>query len=285
MIVTGLILPALDQIARLGSLGITMKALSHAVMQSMALDLRVWLSLMIFAAFMVAALIQFCSGRVKRGLKIEFTGIARRAYGMIMADCAKLPPGEKGEKVRKLLREETDFIRSATSGLSAMFELLSSTLIIAVLLGILLWFSPVVGGILFFSGLTAFLILRMRVRRPAENSEMPLVAARAQVRKELAAIAVAGDDKNVLIEKYADNEFDKIQSRDHESGEVTPTRIAATTNAATAVIMALVFFLISAEGAIDESQIDLDRCVRLRSSDYHLPGKSGHGKVGGGSWD
>jgi hypothetical protein len=255
IIILGIFLPILDHVSRLGSLGITMKAVSRAVRHPLDIDARLWLSLVIFCAFGAAALIQISSSRARRGLKLQLTKIVRKAHGRMMATAVNLPLEDRDAHVNGLLKGEKDFVNSATSGLLALVEFLTSFQVVALLLAVLIWFSPAVGAILMVCGLSALLILRRRIRNPAVKETDKIGDAREAMLADFEAISKNSGERTVLIEQYVNNQFDKLVSEEARLKSQTQSRISTTMNVIAAILMALVFFLISAKGAIDEQKV------------------------------
>lgn len=255
LILMGVIIPALDQISRLASLGITMKAVSKGIRQPLDLDARLWLGLVILAATGVSALIQLFSSRVKRKLKVQVTRMVRRVYGAMMAETAELPRGERDEKIESLVNEERNFMTSATSGVSASIEFVAAVFIVVFLLGVLTWFNWIVGAIILGSGLVALLVLRFRIKSVQRKENENLVEARKKMTQQLESIASGLQNRKVLIESYANNDYDSITFADLEAKSALQKRISMVMNLGSAVLMAVVFFLVSAKGAFDETKV------------------------------
>ncbi len=171
LIVMGVFVPALDQLLRLGSLGVTMKAVGMGIREPLDFDSRLWLGFIILGAAGITVLIQIFSGRVKKGLKIQFTRIIRRIYAGMMVKAAMLPIEEREAEVESLLNEERNFMSSATSGVLAILEFVASVFLVVVLIVILTWFNWLVGATLLGAGLVALIILKFKIKSSPPKGE------------------------------------------------------------------------------------------------------------------
>lgn len=259
LLVLGVFVPALDQVSRLGSLGVMIRAVGYGIRKPLDLEMRLWLGLIILGATLVSVFVQMCSERVKNGLKAQNTRMARRMYGVMMAEAARLPSEERKEQVQHLLGEEKGFLGSATSGLSATIGFLSEVFLVLVLLAILAWFDWIVGAILLVAGVAMLMVLRCRVKaspqREGDKENEKLVEARKAATQKLESIGSRRASAGELIEEYADNEFDRLAGAEAEDRTRLQRKISSAMNFGSAVLMALVFLLVSAEGAFDENKI------------------------------
>jgi len=255
LMLMGVLVPALDQISRLASLGVTMKAVGRGIRQPLDLEERIWLGLIILAATGISALIAIFSSRVKKNLKILVTRIARRIYGRMMAATTRLPFKEREAEVATLLDEERNFMNSATSGLLDLIDFIAAISLVLVLLVILTWFNWIVGVIILVVGLIALLILKFKIKSSPgkENDDSP--EARKKLTQQLEGIAGSRKNTETLIEDYANNEFDRITFAEAEAKTRLQKKISSMMGFGSAILMALVFFLVSAKGAFDEEKV------------------------------
>lgn len=255
LMLMGVLVPALDQISRLASLGVTMKAVGRGIRQPLDLEERIWLGLIILAATGVSALIAIFSTRVKKNLKILVTRIARRIYGRMMAATTELPLEERKAEVATLVDEERNFINSATSGVLDLIDFIAAISLVVVLLVILTWFNWIVGVIILVAGLVALLILRFKIKSSPrkENEDSP--DARKKLTQQLESIAGSRKNTESIIEDYANNEFDRITFAELEAKTRLQKKISSMMGFGSAILMALVFFLVSAKGAFDEEKV------------------------------
>lgn len=255
LIVMGIFVPALDQISRLGSLGVTMKAVGMGIREPLDPDMRLLLGLIILGATGITALIQIFSGRVKKGLKVQNTRLIRRIYGGIVAEAGKLPHGDCEEEVKHLINEERNFMNSAMSGVSALIEFFAAIFLVLILLGILTWFDWIVGVTLLVAGLVALVVLKHRIKSAPQKENEELTEARIRLTQKLESIAWRRDKTNEMIEDYVFNDFDQITMAEAEAKTKLQKKITTAMNFGSAVLVAGVFLLVSAEGAFDENKI------------------------------
>ena len=255
LMLMGVLVPALDQISRLASLGVTMKAVGMGIQQPLDLEERIWLALIILAATGVSALIAIFSSRVKKNLKILVTRLARRIYGRMMAATTELPLEERKAEVATLMDEERNFINSATSGVLDLIDFIAAISLVVVLLVILTWFNWIVGAIILVAGLVALLILKFKIKSSTrkENDDSP--EARKKLTQQLESIAGSRKNTESIIEDYANNEFDRITFAELEAKTRLQKKISSIMGFGSAILMALVFFLVSAKGAFDEEKV------------------------------
>lgn len=255
LILMGILVPALDQISRLASLGVTMKAVSRGIRQPLDLDSRLWLGLIILGATGISALIQLYSGWVKRNLKGQITRMIRRIYGRMMADTSRLPLGEREKEVENLVSEERNFVNSATSGMADFIEFVASLSIVVFLLIILTWFNWVVGAIILGVGLTALLILKFKIKSSSKKESDKLGEARDKLANQFENIAEGRGGTGSLIDAYANNQYDRLAFAEQEAKTSLQKKISSAMNFGSAILMAVVFLLVSAEGAFDEQKV------------------------------
>lgn len=255
LMLMGVLVPALDQISRLASLGVTMKAVGMGIREPLDFEMRLWLGLIILAATGIAVFIQMFSSRVKKLMKAQITRMVRGVYGGMVAEAAKLPSEESGAEVKALLEDERNFTNSATSGISAILEFFASIFLVLVLLVILTWFNWVVGAIILGAGFVALIVLKFRVQSTPTKEIDNLVEARKLLTKQLETIAGSRKNPRGLIEGYADNEFDRLTFAGVEAKSSLARKISSIMNFGSAILMAIVFFLVSAEGAFDENKV------------------------------
>lgn len=255
LILMGVIVPALDQIARLGSLGVTMKAISSGIRQHPDLETRLWLGFLILGAGAISGLIIMASDRVTKNLKILVTRQVRRIYGRIMAATVLIPLNERETGINSLVTKEREFITSATSGLIDLIDFIASVSIVVVLLIALTWFNWIVGAILFVSGVIALLILKFRVRTSPAKESLDAQEARKKLTEQFVRIARSKEKVGAAIENYVDNDFDRISMAESEAKSRLQKKITSVMGFGSAILMALVFFLTSAEGAFDEKKM------------------------------
>lgn len=255
LMLMGVLVPALDQISRLASLGVTMKAVGMGIRQPLDLEERIWLALIILAATGVSALIAIFSTWVKKNLKILVTRIARRIYGRMMAATTELPLEERKAEVATLMDEERNFINSATSGVLDLIDFIAAISLVVVLLVILTWFNWIVGVIILVAGLVALLILKFKIKSSPrkENEDSP--DARKKLTQQLESIAGSRKNTESIIEDYANNEFDRITFAELEAKTRLQKKISSMMGFGSAILMAFVFFLVSAKGAFDEEKV------------------------------
>lgn len=254
LIVMGIFVPALDQISRLGSLGVTMKAVGMGIREPLDLEARLLLGLFILGATLIAALIQMLSSRVKRDLKPQITRILRRAYGGMMAEAATLPPDQREDRVKSLLSEEKNFFNSATSGLIAAVDFFAAVFLVLILLGILTWFNWIVGVILLVAGVVSLIILKNKIKSVPQSENEDLQEAKKILNQKLASIAKARNPDK-LIDEYVANEFDQLTIEEAEAKTKLQKKISYAMNFGSAILMAVVFLLVSAEGAFDANKV------------------------------
>lgn len=258
LFVLGILVPALDQVSRLGSLGVTIRAVGYGIRQPLDLDKRLWLSLIILGATLVSVFIQMGASRVKRGLKAAISHLARRLYGQLMLAAAQHPPDERKALVAQLLAEEKGFHGSATTGTAALIEFLAATFLVLVLLGILAWFDWRVGLGLLCAMLGTLTLLRFRVKaasiKGVEGENEKLVEARKALSQKLEALGQRRSSPE-LLEDYVNNEYDALAQAEAEEKSRLQKRITSAMNFGSALLMALVFLFVSAEGAFDENKI------------------------------
>ncbi len=255
LIAMGVFVPALDQIARLASIGVTMRAISSGIRQHPDLETRLWLGGGILAASAISGLIVVASNRVTKNLKILVTRLVRRIYGRIMAATAGMPLNERESQIASLVSKERDFINAATSGLLDLIDFVAAVSIVVVLLLALTWFNWIVGAILFVAGLVALLILKFRVRTSSSKESPDAQEARKKMIEQFESISGSRDSVQAVIEEYANNDFDRITLAELESKSRLQKKITSVMGFGSAILMAVVFFLISAEGAFDEKKM------------------------------
>lgn len=255
LMLMGILVPALDQISRLASLGVTMKAVGRGIRQPLDLEERIWLGLIILAATGISALIAIFSTRVKKNLKILVTRLARRIYGRMMSATKQLPLEEREAEVATLVDEERSFMNSATSGVLDLIDFIAAISLVVVLLVILTWFNWIVGVIILVAGLVALLILKFKIKSSPrkENEDSP--DARKKLTQQLESIAGSRKNTESIIEDYANNEFDRITFAELEAKTKLQKKISSIMGFGSAILMALVFFLVSAKGAFDEEKV------------------------------
>jgi ABC-type multidrug transport system fused ATPase/permease subunit len=255
LILLGIMVPALDQISRLGSLGITMKAISRGVRQPLDLDSRLWLGLVILGASGLSALIAMFSNRVKKNLKTSVTRIARKIHGRMMAATSILPLEEREAEIANLVNEEKNFMNSATSGVIDLIDFVAAVLLVIVLVAVLTWFNWIVGLIILSAGLIALLVLRFKVKLSPKKEIGGMVEARRKLTHHLKGIAEGRSNLSERIEDYADNEFDKLTLAEQEAKTSLQKKISSAMGIFSAFLMAVVFILVSSKGAFDEQKI------------------------------
>jgi cell division protein FtsB len=255
LVVMGILAPTLDQVSRLASLGVTMKAVGRGIRQPLDLDSRLWLGLLILGAFGITGLIQIFSKRVQQNSKIQVTRILRRLYGRMVAGAAMLPLEEREKEVANLVSEERSFMTSGTSGISATLDFASEIFIVVVLLVIVTWFNWIVGAIILGAGLVALVTLKFRIKTSERKENENLVETRKTMIQQLERIGEERRNPEVLIRAYADNEFDKHTFAEQEQKTSLQRKISSAMNFGSAILMAVVFFLVSSEGAFDEHKV------------------------------
>lgn len=251
----GVFVPAFDQIARLASIGVTMKAISSGIRQHPDLETRLWLGGGILAASAISGLVVMASNRVTKNLKVLVTRLVRRVYGRIMATTAAIPIDERETEVAALVAKERDFIASASSGILDLVDFVAAVSIVVVLLIALTWFNWIVGAILFGAGLVALLILKLKVRTSPTKEGLDAREARKRMIEQFERISGSGKSMEAAINDYANNDFDRITFAELESKTRVQKKITSAMGFGSAILMALVFFLISSEGAFDEKKM------------------------------
>lgn len=251
----GILAPAMDQVSRLASLGVTMKAVGRGIRQPLDLDARLWLALLILGAFGVTGLIQIFSKWVKQNSKIQVMRILRRLHGRIVAEAAELPLDEREKEVADRVGEERNFMTSGTSGVAATLDFASEIFIVVVLLIVVTWFNWIVGAIVLAAGLIALVTLKLRIKTSGPKENENLVETRKTMIQQLESIASERRNPEALISAYADNDFDKQTLADQEQKTSLQRRISSAMNFGSAFLMALVFFLVSEKGAFDEHKV------------------------------
>ena len=245
LILLGIMVPALDQISRLGSLGITMKAISRGVRQPLDLDSRLWLGLLILGASGLSALIAMFSNRVKKNLKTSVTRIARKIHGRMMAATSILPLEKREAEIANLVNEEKSFMNSATSGVIDLIDFVAAVLLVIVLVAVLTWFNWIVGLIILSAGLIALLVLRFKVKLSPKKEIGGMVEARRKLTHQLKGIAEGRSNLSERIEDYSDNEFDKLTLAEQEAKTSLQKKISSAMGIFSAFLMAVVFILVS----------------------------------------
>lgn len=248
--------PALDHVSRLASLGVMMKAVSQGVKHHLDLETRLWLGVTILVSSGLAILIKMLSTWVKKNLKILFTGILRRIYGRMMAETISMPTAEREREVERLLREERSFMTSTLSAMSELVEFVAIIIIVVSLLGVLTWFNWIVGVIILGAGFLALLILRAKIRKkPVREEDTSLEDERKRTSLSLARISKCRNDPEPLVETYANNQFDRLYFAGEDVKSSLERKISLILNWGTALLMTGVFLLISSEGAINGEKI------------------------------
>lgn len=255
LIVMGIFVPALDQIARLASIGVTMKAISSGIRQHPDLETRLWLGFLILGASAVSGLVVVASNRVTKNLKILVTRIVRRIHGRIMAAAAGAPLDERDGVINSLMAKERDFVASATSGFLDLIDFVAAVSIVVVLLVALAWFNWIVGAVLLVAGLAALAVLKFKVRKTQVKESLEAQEARRKLTDQFKRIAGHREDTEAAIEDYANNDFDRISFAEAEAKTRLQKKITSLMGFGSAILMAVVFFLVSAEGAFDEKKM------------------------------
>jgi len=255
LIVMGIFVPALDQIARLASIGVTMKAISSGVRQHPDLETRLWLGALILAASAISGLVVMASNRVTRNLKIFVTRLVRRIHGRIMANTSGTPLSRRDAEIASLVSKERDFVSSATSGFLDLIDFVAAVSIVIVLLIALTWFNWLVGAILMLAGFVALLLLKFKVRTASPKEGVDSLEARKKLTEQFERIADGGEDTRVQIDRYANNDFDRIAFAELEAKTRLQKKITSVMGFGSAILMAVVYLLVSAEGAFDEKKM------------------------------
>lgn len=255
LILMGVLVPALDQIARLASIGVTMRAISSGIRQHPDLETRLWLGFLILGASAISGIVVVASNRVTRNLKILVTRLVRRIYGRMMAATAEIPVDQREAEVATLVAKERDFIASASSGILDLVDFVAAVSIVVVLLVALTWFNWIVGAILFGAGLIALLILKFRVRTSPTKESLDAQEARKKMIEQFERISGCGRNAEAAIGDYANNEFDRITFAELEARTRLQKKITSVMGFGSAILMAVVFLLVSSEGAFDEKKM------------------------------
>lgn len=255
LIVMGIFVPALDQIARLASIGVTMKAISSGIRQHPDLETRLWLGFLILGTSAISGLVVVASNRVTKNLKMLVTRIVRRIHGRIMAAAAERSLDEREAAISALIAKERDFVASATSGVLDLIDFVAAVSIVVVLLVALAWFNWIVGAILLVAGLIALSVLRFKVTKTQAKESLEAQEARKKMTDQFKSIAGHRGDTEAAVEEYANNEFDRISFAEAEAKTRLQKKITSLMGFGSAILMAGVFFLVSAEGAFDEKKM------------------------------
>jgi len=255
LIAMGIFVPALDQIARLASIGVTMRAISSGIRQHPDLETRLWLGFLILGASAVSGLVVMASNRVTKSLKILVTRLVRRIHGRMMAATAGISIDEREGAISSLLAKERDFVSSATSGVLDLIDFIAAVSIVVVLLIALTWFNWIVGAILLIAGLVALSILKFKVRTSQAKESPDAQEARKKLTDQFKNIAGSRGNTEAAIHEYANNDFDRITFAELESKTKVQKKITSAMGFGSAILMAVVFFLVSSEGAFDEKKM------------------------------
>ncbi len=261
-LILGAIAPMINQISGLASFWVTIQAINYGIRRSLELEMRLLLGLVILGASLVGICTQTLSDRVSKTLKAQNMRMIRRMYGTIMAEASMLTCDNRKQWVKRVIDEERIFISSAATGVSAVIEFLAAIFLIVGLLGILAWFDWIVGVILLVSGLITLMILRHKIKTQNNEGEEDIdgesdkiVKARQSVSQNLEFIGRRRGNLVALIESYADNDLDQLTMAEADSKTRIQKRISSAMNYGSAIIMVIVFLLISAKGAFDANKI------------------------------
>ena len=146
-------------------------------------------------------------------------------------------------------------MNSATSGVLDLIDFIAAISLVVVLLVILTWFNWIVGAIILVAGLVALLILKYKIKSSPRKENEDSLEARKKLTQQLESIAASGKNTESIIEGYANNEFDRITFAELEAKTRLQKKISSMMGFGSAILMALVFFLVSAKGAFDEEKV------------------------------
>lgn len=253
LVLLGVILPAMEQLAKLGSLGVAMKAVSHGVRGALSHQVRIELCVAILVAFSVAAAIQFLAAKAKMRLRRLILLTARKCQTANLVEREDASLGQDGKHLRKALRKEQRLVMSACVGIQSLIDFSSAALIVAILLVVVIWFNLAVGAIMLASGAIALFVLRARTRQRKGGAERRS-GKKQQSRREIAAEATDAEEDFESIENDMGKSGFNADSDELDCRSSRESKIAISSNIGIAVLMAASFYLVSEQGAIDEKK-------------------------------
>ncbi len=249
----GMLLPVMEKLAKLGSLGMAMKAVGHSVRGALSQQVRIELCLAILLAFGLASLIQLLAEKVRMRLRRLILQTTERCQASLFAAASDDFQGLQRKAARKRKKRERTFLKSGCVGIQSLVDFFSAALIVMILLCVVVWFNLTVGVIMMVSGAMALFVLRSRTRgrkeMPEEGDE-----TREQSRWEgVERSADAGDDpESAADDSEVPISLDKLDELERKSNR--EGKIAISANLGIAALMAASFYLVSEQGAIDEKK-------------------------------
>lgn len=262
LLLLGATAPMINQISGLASFWVIIQAINYGIRKPLELEIRLWLGLVILVASLVSICTQILSDRVTKTLKAQNMRMIRRMYGTIMAEASKLTCDKRKQWVKQVIDEEKTFVSSSATGVSAAIEFLAAIFLVVGLLGILAWFDWIVGAILLVSGLVTLMILRHKIKTQNNEDEEgndgesdKIVKARQSISQKLEFIGSRRRNLVELIEDYANNELDQLAMDEADSKMRIQKKISSAMNYGSAIIMVVVFLLVSTKGAFDANKI------------------------------
>ncbi|MEM9016039.1 MAG: hypothetical protein AAGC68_03430 [Verrucomicrobiota bacterium] len=253
----GLLLPTLDQLARLGSLGLAMRLMSHAVTTPLEQSTRIQLCFLIFGAFAIAAVIQTANAKLRIKLKNLIDETVKRVQEVRLSETLEKAKEDPVGSVSIFLKKNKAFTRAASSGMLSLIEFAACSFMVVVLLGVVLWFDVAIGTVTITAGAVALIVLRSNSRRkkkqnePEEEDEKVEVGYQARIMEKLRA----QEPKEEAIDIYSRCAIDPRKLAEKEKRNGDERRVTTAVNMGTAVLMGIALYLVSRADAIDPSKM------------------------------
>lgn len=241
--VCGLTLPLIQQFATMGSFMLTMKVVMKAIHGNVSTKYAIMGGLALFAAFSLAAAVQWVGSRVEESTKALATRLARRLMiGQLrpLQDCSE----EVREVFRaQLLEREGEFVKDASQALVNMVLLGSAVLLVATLATVLLIMAPLIGGVLILFGLILLLIVRHRVRKPFTESVGKVRKARQDLNEISRRFTEPDGDHESLKWEYEHNTLDELQVQVAKWKKRRTGKLNALVGLVSALLLGILFAL------------------------------------------
>lgn len=246
--VLALFMPALNRLAMLGSFGLAIKLILASATGKIEPEWRWAIALTLAATFALSSLIRWTGDKVFIALHTTSLRIVRRLIANNLLGARELMKKERGKVARNFRKVEARLVRKWSTILVNIVDLAASGVMIAILMTLVTWVLPLVGGLMMSGGILVLLYFCFRIKKSKGNP--PLREAQMDLDKLVKRLVGGKGQSQNVVKSYENNRVDRIRSSDFRKPRELKSKLSWLVSGGAAVMMVSVFYLAS-DGWLD----------------------------------
>jgi len=247
-----LTLPALKQVAALGSFWVSGRAIHLAITGGIPPEQEWSTGAGVFLSLAIASALLWIAGISEVRLKKCLYRLVRCIFAEVLAAFRTLPEEARSSALQEFRKGEAELLRKSVEFIFTFIALCGDLLLLAALSLMISYISPVIGIILILGGAFAMFLLRARAKRTVVDDGEKKVF---QEELREAAIGLTKSDVKLeeAVKRYLLNPVDTMQQATFAQSTSQRGRTLALVGMAAALIITGLYFM-AYEGAL--SQVD-----------------------------